>query len=403
MLYRAAILLVLLLLGGCSTLGSSNVEPTPVIRAQNEIAENQLLDVGIEVFDPGVVTDDQADKRGQSAEIRKAESIYMSTQLKRTLQGTGHWGSVWVVPDAADSVDVLVKGRIVSSSGEHLVLEIDARDASGRPWLQESYTLVAEDGFYTNLEPGEDPYHDLYNTIANDLLAVRGILQSEQIRDIRRVSQLRFASDLSPDPYAEYLDQGSDGSLQAIRLPAVDDPMMDRMMEVREREYLLFDGVNEHYAYLYDEMEPAYDNWRRYQFAEASNLRKVERDAWIRRAVGVAAILGGVAVGVSGNDSNSAAMRDLMIIGGTAAFISGSNLAQEADIHAEAIRELSVSFEEEVTPQVIEVEGQTLKLTGTAEQQYAKWREILRQIYYAETGFEPGQPIRAYDAPATDI
>jgi hypothetical protein len=150
-------------------------------------------------------------------------------------------------------------------------------------------------------------------------------------------------------------------------------------------------------------MEPAYDNWRRYQFAEASNLRKVERDAWIRRALGVAAILGGVAVGVSGNDSNSAAMRDLMIIGGTAAFISGSNLAQEADIHAEAIRELSVSFEEEVTPQVIEVEGQTLKLTGTAEQQYAKWREILRQIYYAETGFEPGQPVPSYPNPATDI
>ena len=61
MLYRAATWLILLLLGGCSTLGSSNVEPTAVVRAQNEIAENQLLDVGIEVFDPGVVTDDQAD------------------------------------------------------------------------------------------------------------------------------------------------------------------------------------------------------------------------------------------------------------------------------------------------------------------------------------------------------
>jgi hypothetical protein len=94
-------------------------------------------------------------------------------------------------------------------------------------------------------------------------------------------------------------------------------------------------------------------------------------------------------------------MRDLLVLGGAAAFVSGSNLAKEADIHAEAVRELGTSFEEEIAPQVVEVEGQTLKLTGTASEQYAKWREILRQIYYAETGFEPGQEVQPYDPVAT--
>lgn len=398
---RLLCVLAAVLISGCSTLGSSNVKPTDAIRAQSEIEESQLLDVGVELFDAGTVTEPQADKGGQSEDIRKAESIYQATHLKRTLQSTGNWGAVWVVPDETDSVDVLVSGTIVSSSGEHLVLEITAWDATGRQWLDKSYSLVADEAFYAAVEPGEDPYQDLYNSIANDLLAVRRILQAEQIREIRRVSQLRFAADLVPNPYESYLEKDSDGTFEVVRLPAEGDPMMGRMLDVREREYLLFDGVNDHYAYLYDEMEPAYENWRKFQYAEASNLRRIERDAWIRRAVGVAAILGGVAVGVSSGDQNAGAMRDLLVLGGAAAFVSGSNLAKEADIHAEAVRELGTSFEEEIAPQVVEVEGQTLKLTGTASEQYAKWREILRQIYYAETGFEPGQEVQPYDPVAT--
>jgi hypothetical protein len=47
---------------------------------------------------------------------------------------------------------------------------------------------------------------------------------------------------------------------------------------------------------------------------------------------------------------------------------------------------------------VIDVEGQTRRLTGTAAAQYESWRRLLRQIYEAETGFsstvEMGSPAR---------
>jgi hypothetical protein len=36
---------------------------------------------------------------------------------------------------------------------------------------------------------------------------------------------------------------------------------------------------------------------------------------------------------------------------------------------------------------VIDVEGQTLRLTGTAETQYEEWRRLLRKIWSDETGF----------------
>jgi hypothetical protein len=38
----------------------------------------------------------------------------------------------------------------------------------------------------------------------------------------------------------------------------------------------------------------------------------------------------------------------------------------------------------------VTLEDRTVTLTGTVEQQYAQWRQILRDIYDTETGMAPG-------------
>ena len=43
-------------------------------------------------------------------------------------------------------------------------------------------------------------------------------------------------------------------------------------------------------------------------------------------------------------------------------------------------------------PVVLDFEGKKVELTGTAEKQYAQWRELLRRIYEAETGFASEMP-----------
>ena len=43
------------------------------------------------------------------------------------------------------------------------------------------------------------------------------------------------------------------------------------------------------------------------------------------------------------------------------------------------------------TPQVVEVEGRTLKLTGTAEERYREWRKLLAGIYQEENA-RPADP-----------
>ena len=46
----------------------------------------------------------------------------------------------------------------------------------------------------------------------------------------------------------------------------------------------------------------------------------------------------------------------------------------------------------------MDVEGRTLRLTGTAEEQYAEWRRLLHELYKEETGLVPTAPV----APAAD-
>jgi hypothetical protein len=82
------------------------------------------------------------------------------------------------------------------------------------------------------------------------------------------------------------------------------------------------------------------------------------------------------------------------IIGGAMTIKSALDKRAEAQIHAEVLQELGTSAEAEISPHTIELENQTVRLTGTVDAQYAELRRILRQIYYRELG------LASPDAPA---
>ena len=52
----------------------------------------------------------------------------------------------------------------------------------------------------------------------------------------------------------------------------------------------------------------------------------------------------------------------------------------------DVLRELGESLAADVTPLLVEVDGNVTELTGSVEAQYAKWRTLLREIFAAETG-----------------
>ena len=90
------------------------VEP---IRAEEEIPDHLLLDVGIRLFDPGLPEEDESaeEDKGIFPDLRRSEARFMPFHLKSVLESTGQWGAVRVVPEAAGTSDVTVREIAMSS------------------------------------------------------------------------------------------------------------------------------------------------------------------------------------------------------------------------------------------------------------------------------------------------
>jgi hypothetical protein len=389
--YRLLPLLLLLVLQhGCSTLGPArNVEGNvPLDKAVTELSEAQLLDVWVELFDPGKLPEDADEAMGLSMEIREAEARYLPEQLRATMESTGYWGAVRMVPRNTAGSELLVRGTILESDGERLVLEIKALDATGHEWFRRTYREEIEYTQYMlSRQDGREVFRSLYNTIANDLAEFRMQLDTAETTAIRRVAVLRFAADLAPDAFAGYLEEDN-GRFSVMHLPATDDPMYRRVQAIRDRDFLLIDTLNGHFDNFTRQMEPPYTEWRKARSEEAAALRELEREALQRKLLGVAAIIGAIAIEASNNGNNAGAsvLRDTLVLGGAYAIKTGFDKSSETGIHRDAIIELDESFSTEAGPMVVEVEGETHELTGSAEAQYAQWRALLKRIYASETG-----------------
>ena len=383
-----SLFICLVLISGCATFGVQTVPPTPLHVAKSEIPEEELLDVGIVTFDSVEMTEEEAKEQGTNAQVRKAEEHFIPYHLKSTLQQSSHWGMVRVLPKESAAADVVVKGKIIESNGERLVLQVEARDTTGRLWFNKKFGADATETSYAKLQPGQkDPFQDLYHAVANAMAEQRGKLTPEQVGNIRTVSKLKFAEDFAPDAFGRYLTADWKDITQVNRLPADDDPMMKRLMSIREREYMFVDALNGYSENFYNGMWPSYENWRKMNLTERVAMAKVKRDAYTRMAAGVALIALGALVG-SRSDFSTAVLGGTIVLIGGQVFVSGINISSQAEMHRTAIQELSESFDNEMKPLVMEFQGKTYELTGSAEEQYRQWRELLRQIYRAETGLD---------------
>ena len=185
--------LALLLIGswwlaGVLELGGRRRALRAAQHGDRSIAEEDLLDVGIVLFDSGVPEGEvpkevleELIRDGTFVHIRRSESVYMSVLLRDTLQKTGNWGSVWIAPKPTTAADVNVAGKILQSDGDQLRLVVTATDSTGRVWLDEElYEMeTAAGAFNRQRYPELDPYQDVFNSIANDLAVAQQELSSK--------------------------------------------------------------------------------------------------------------------------------------------------------------------------------------------------------------------------------
>lgn len=377
----------LVLLAGCTTTSVIDANSTPA-RKLSDVAEERRLDIGVALFDPNVpFKQKQRDKKFINPDVRRAEASVLPYLLRDTLQNTENWGAVRVLPRTSQSVDLMVYGRIDLSNGRDLQVTVVARDSTGREWLEETYFDQASSLSYRAENAArEDAFQDLYNRIADDLLLAYEALQEEEIDRIRATTSLRFAADLAPDAFGGFLAEDEDGQYQIVRLPADGDPMLTRVEKIRLREHQFIDVLDDYYGSLHEEIGQPYGDWRRYSYEETVSLEEMRRTATLTKVMGAAMIVGGMAV--SGNaDSWAEDISGQLIRGGGIQMVMGGfDLGRASRIHADTLRELSESFGAESKSMIVEIEGEIVELSGTADEQFTEWRSLLREIYRSETG-----------------
>jgi hypothetical protein len=395
-------------LAGCMMKETLPVPKLSAAQAVQEVPEAQLLDIGLRLFDTGLTKEELdnpevAEKKGVYPDIRKAESRYLPTVLRETLEATGQWGAVRVIPPAVTVMDVMVDGRIVESTGYHLSFDAKVTDSTGRLWFSKRYEQDADTSSYREDAPKgsngrvRDPFQNLYVKLADDVLAYRRQLDITALTNVQRVTELRFARSIAPKAFSGYLAQeAKTGTWVVTRLPAEDDPLLQRVRTIEQRDDAVIDTVSDYYDGFTERLHDPYSNWRRYTHDEIETRDKLRTQANARKVLGAAAVLAGILVPDScgTNTCNRAVSvaRAGAIYGGVQAVMSGISKGQEAKMNDATLKELSNSFQSEAAPQVVEVEGRALKLTGTAEQQYAEWRALLDELVEADNaGLAPPQ------------
>jgi len=380
----AAVILALLGASGCATISMTSATAPAAIEAPSDLPDAARLDIAVIEFDPGLPADGKPMPDDLYPEIREAEAKLLSVQLKRTLEETQNWGTVSVVPVESIAPEVMITATILRSDGRELRLLVDVRDASGRRWFTRKYRTTAAEGSYGSADRTLDPHQPMFNTIANALLKARSKLDAKQLENIAAISELQFAARLSPDVFAEYLEIDDDGDIEIVRLPARDEPMLERIEEVRLRDEMFVDTMGIHYQNFASRLESNYWYWR-----ETSSQEIYAKEALRRKQIagGVTSALTIAAIALTGAFAGAPEAITVAIVG--TAYIQYqmqllSALSQQRQMHEEGLHELAQSFQAEVQPMVVELDTTTVRLTGTMAAQYEEWQRLLRSVYNAE-------------------
>ncbi len=379
------VLLAAALVAGCNSASVRSTTPTPVATTLQGAPVDELLDVGINLFDPGLEYIDEKQPVTSPA-VRQAEARYVPHTLMETLQRSGSWGAVRVIPDRQSETDVYVEGTILHSDGDTMKIQVAVSDASGRQWFNRSYEeRVSKYAYDDGLRQTGEPFQNLYNRVANDMLEYRQRLNSQDVAEIRTIAKLKFARSFAPEAFNEYLVTDGRGNVSVRRLPAEGDPLMARIEAIRERDHLFVDTLQEHYNAFVRQMEYPYRDWRSQAYRESRALKELNAQAVANTVGGVLAVVGGILA----QGSNSSVARTAGAVGigaGLYGIKRGMDKRSEAQLQAAALEEMADSLSAEIRPYTVDLEDRTVTLSGTVEEQYAQWKGILAEMYAAERG-----------------
>jgi hypothetical protein len=416
-----AVLSAVIVMVGCESTASKNarspilVGPTErqVVNNKSDEALSQLvnaqvfLDVAIPAFSPGLPLDsfgeidgDELIEEGIWPQLRRTEAKLFASEMKSALDNKKVFGSVSVVPDASTPSDLFILGEIKESDSEIVEIEITVVDSSGEILGSKSFEHTVSAGFLRDQQnQGRNPYEPVFAKASDYVLSLLSKMSTQDKQDIKTMSLMRYARYYSPENYSQYLESSikrKNGQryykFELTGLPDQNDPMLNRIEDLRAQEQLFVDRLQDNYDVFQAETLTAYATWQAETLPEVLAAREAQAARNTKAILGIgAAILAAVLIKKGSERSSNRNTADYEL-GAIAAGIGSVWAINEAfknnsrmKVHSAVIEEQGQALDLNVSPTVIEFENQTVELQGTAQEQYLQWKTHLRRVFEEES------------------
>ena len=371
------------------------------------------LKVAVPVLGTGVDEfSDDLEKEGIWPGLRKTETIRSATKIRDALFDLNQFESVVVFPDTSISADLYVLGSIRESTGEIMSIEWQLVDATGKIWIRKKKeTHRVPPGWHERYGgTGIDPFQELYRKIAysvykelkkyarkhdtvvkqNRKRAREG--QSPKLSELDRIVAIRelvmaqyFAPEIYGDAIAEKKSSRSNSRLTLQYRPDKSAQEWTRIESFRQRDETFTLLMNDYYNTFRAKVDPSYELWLKDIYPIARETRILRRQANVEKALGVVTL---IAAASAAKDADSTGKRDRAIAVGAAVgstllikgFIDSARSKEQLEIFNETAR----SYHDSFNPISVELAGKTITLQGTAQEQFAQWRGLLRDFYERE-------------------
>ncbi|MGQ8364511.1 hypothetical protein [Glaciecola sp. 1036] len=396
-----------LLVGPVAPETSSKHQQKNVASLQNA---NVFLDVAVPVFDPGFpmqsngtdIDYEEMDDEGIWPQLRRTEAKLFAVETKKSLENTGAFGAVSVVPDANTSADVFVLGKILHSDSEVVEMELTVVDASGEILGIKEFEHEVDESFIKDQRnAGKNPYQPIFDQGRDYVVALLSRLSDEEKQEIKNVATVRYARYYNPDEYSQYLSTEIERknrqryykfSLEGM--PAENDPMLNRIEDLRAQELLFVDRLQDQYDTFYAETNDAYYTWQRETLPEIIARREAQTERNIKAGLGVGlAILAGILANkssdssASGSSTRGGAEAAGAVLAGVGSMIAINDAFQsnsEMKVQSAIIEEKGQAVDLTLGPTEMKFADQIIELKGTASEQYMQWKQHLRDMYELE-------------------
>ena len=365
------------------SVGPGSTQNSPSIEAASEeafLGYNLILTP----FDPGIPADsNQFEELGIWPELRRTEAVRFPVELQKYLVNKSTIAKARIAPNMSAVGHFYLNGEIKKSNGEDVELQITLTDISGREKMDRSYRFRVG-GYDDPRNTSANKYTPILVDIADDIDRALRRVRSRERDSLVAIEKLRFAEAFQPQYFSQFL-RTVRGRTRLLGVPDENDPEFERINVIYTKDDLFLDSVQKDYDDFFADSNAPYNTWQEQAYVESKARREAASAARAKLIGGlIVAAVGVAALGDTTAYSPEAYTAAAAAVAGAAVALDSSSDFKDAKTHVDSLNEIGRSVNADLAPRVMDIEDREVELTGTAEEQYAAWREYLKQIYIVE-------------------